>query len=373
MLTELPITDDRRTTAPGQGDTSAPPGDLGLGETTAPDDVQSTLRRRAVSPHTLISFGIAALIVVFAMRRLDLDPAAIWAEIRHASLQILLGAFALWYGSFFVRAWRWRRMIAAAETGDGAAWTIPPTRGLAEIVTLSWFANSLIPAKLGDAYRGYLLKHDGNVPFSTGLGTILAERFADAMMLLLVLASSAYIVFGAHLPPEARPALTLAAILLVVGAVGLAMMWATRDSLVRYLPFRLQGAYARLNGAVFSSLRSPALVLGIALLLWFGDGMRVWLVAHSLGAGISPAAAILVAGMGALLTIVPFTPAGLGVVELGVASLLIGVFGLDPTTAGSIIVLDRVVAYWSLLAVGAVLYARRAHRDYRAAPRITSK
>jgi hypothetical protein len=330
------------------------------------------LRKQALSPHTLVSFAVAAGIVVFAVRRLDVDPAAIWGQIRQASPLVLLGAFVLWYGSFFVRAWRWRRMIAAAGEGVHHGWHIPPTRGLTEIVTLSWFANSLMPAKLGDAYRGYLLKRDGNVPFSTGIGTILAERFADAMMLLVVLAGSAFFVFGEQLPPEAGPAITLGAVLLVVAAAGLALMWLTRDALLRHLPYRLQGAYSRLNGAVFGSLRSPWLILSIALLLWLGDGMRVWLVASSLGAGIPPMVAILVAVMGALLTIVPFTPAGLGVVELGVASMLIGVFGLDPTLAGSIIVLDRVVAYWSLLAVGAVLYVRRTHRDYHAAGRATS-
>jgi uncharacterized membrane protein YbhN (UPF0104 family) len=68
--------------------------------------------------------------------------------------------------------------------------------------------------------------------------------------------------------------------------------------------------------------------------------------------------------MGALLTIIPFTPAGLGVVELGVGSLLVGVVGLDPVMAGSIILLDRVVVFWSLLVVGTVLYLRRTRRDY---------
>jgi uncharacterized membrane protein YbhN (UPF0104 family) len=53
------------------------------------------------------------------------------------------------------------------------------------------------------------------------------------------------------------------------------------------------------------------------------------------------------------------------VVELGVGSVLVGVFGLDPVLAGSIILLDRVVAYWSLLLVGGALYVRRTRRDFR--------
>jgi glycosyltransferase 2 family protein len=127
----------------------------------------------------------------------------------------------------------------------------------------------------------------------------------------------------------------------------------------------VQEAYARLQEAIFGSLRRPALVLGIGVLLWLNDGMRVWFVAHSLDADISPPVAVLIAVMGALLTVIPFTPAGLGVVELGVGSVLVGVLGVDPVVAGSIILLDRVVAYWSLLVVGAGLYLRRTRREYR--------
>ncbi|MCC7276273.1 MAG: flippase-like domain-containing protein, partial [Alphaproteobacteria bacterium] len=104
---------------------------------------------------------------------------------------------------------------------------------------------------------------------------------------------------------------------------------------------------------------------GLGALFWLGDGMRVWFVSHALGAALPPSVTILVATMGALLTVIPFTPAGLGVVELGVGSILIGVLGLDPALAGSIILLDRVVTYWSLLLVGGALYLWRTRRELR--------
>jgi uncharacterized protein (TIRG00374 family) len=331
----------------------------------ATTDVQATLRRRVLSPQTLISFGIAIAVLWFVARRLDIDLAAIWAQIRQANLWLLAVAFILWYGAFFVRGWRWGRMISSAGFTQNRGFHIPTTPALAEIVVLAYFANSIVPAKLGDAYRGYLLKRDSGVPFSAGFGTILAERLVDAMMLVVVLAGAALVVFGTEMPSQARPALLLGAFLIVAGIVGLAVLWLTRNSVVRFLPGRIQEAYARLQGAIFGALRRPGLVLGIGVLLWLNDGMRVWFVARSLDAGISPAVAILVAVMGALLTIIPFTPAGLGVVELGVGSVLVGVLGVDPVVAGSIILLDRVVAYWSLLAVGAGLYLRRTRREYR--------
>jgi glycosyltransferase 2 family protein len=328
-------------------------------------DVQATLRQRVLSPQTLVSFGLAIAVLWFVARRLDIDPGAIWAQMRRANLWLLAVAFVLWYGAFFVRGWRWGRMLGSAGFNQARGFSIPATPGLAQIVVLAYFANSIVPAKLGDAYRGYLLKRDSGVPFSAGFGTILAERLVDAMMLVIVLAGSVLVVFGTEMPSQARPTLLLGALLIVVGVCGLAVLWLTRDAVVRFLPGRIQEAYSRLQGAIFGALRRPALVLGIGVLLWLNDGLRVWFVARSLDANIPPTVAILVAVMGALLTVVPFTPAGLGVVELGVGSVLVGVLGVDPVVAGSIILLDRVVAYWSLLAVGTGLYLRRTRREYR--------
>jgi len=104
------------------------------------------------------------------------------------------------------------------------------------------------------------------------------------MVLVAVLAGAALVVFGPEMPPEARPALLLGALLIVIGLCGLAVLWFTRNSVVRFLPGRMQEGYARLQGAIFGSLRRPGLVLGIGVLLWLNDGMRVWFVARSLDA-----------------------------------------------------------------------------------------
>ena len=66
--------------------------------------------------------------------------------------------------------------------------------GLGQIIFLSWFANCVVPAKLGDAYRAYLLKKDANVGFSKTIGTILAERIIDMIILFVLLAGAALLV-----------------------------------------------------------------------------------------------------------------------------------------------------------------------------------
>ncbi len=46
--------------------------------------------------------GVIAIAVIwFVARRLDIDPPAIWAQIRRANLALLAVAFVLWYGAIF--------------------------------------------------------------------------------------------------------------------------------------------------------------------------------------------------------------------------------------------------------------------------------
>ena len=327
------------------------------------DDVDGSgpgsLAGRFLRPQTLVSFGIAAAILFFFLRRLDIDPGAVWRQARGANPWVYALAFGVWYGSFVLRAGRWRRMLARAGIDSAHGYAVPGIGGMVQIFLLAWFANCVVPAKLGDAYRAYLLKQESRASFSTSFGTILAERLTDLTVLFLVMSGIGAVIFGGHLPTEASQTFLLGLALLATAAVGLAVMWLSRHALQRRLPTRVQERYERLHDAVFRCLRRPWPFLGLSVVIWLSEGLRFWLVARSLDAGVSPATALFIALMGSLLTTLPITPAGLGVVEVGTVTVMVKVMGMEPTLAGSVVLLDRVVAYWSLIVVGLVLYVRR--------------
>lgn len=340
------------------------PQDGGESDTQEGDEPESpgSLGRRFFRPQTLISFVIAGFIVLFFFQRLDIDYGEIWSNIREANLAIYALAFIPFYGSFFLRALRWRLMLARVGISPENGHPVPGTRGLVEIFLLSWFANCILPAKLGDAYRCYLLKRQAKASFSLSLGTLLAERLLDLTVLFVFMAMSALIVFGGHLPGQASQTVYIGSGLLALGAVGLLGMWLARDFIQRRLPKRLHEQYGRLHDGVFACLRRPWVFIGIGLIIWAGEGLRLWLVAQALGADLDPATALFVALMGSLLTTLPITPAGLGVVEVATIKVL-DLVGVSTGMGGSIAVMDRVVGYWSVIAVGLVLYLLRMRRE----------
>jgi hypothetical protein len=331
----------------------------------------TSLGKRFFRPQTLISFAIALGIAVFFFLRLDIDPQQVWANVRETNPFIYALAFAVFYGGFIIRAIRWRSMLSRVGIDERHGYRMPTMPRFLEIYLISWFANCIVPAKLGDAVRSYLFKQDTRAPFSSTLGTILTERLIDLIALFLAMVTAAIIVFGTHLPGQASNAVIGGVALLGVGAVGLAVLWLMRDRVEQMLPERLREQYTRLHGAIFASLRRPERFLGIGFVIWVSEGLRLWFVCIALGADITFAMAIFVALMASLLTALPFTPAGLGVVEGGMTVILTStVIGVAPDMALAITLLDRVIGYWSIIAVGLVLYLLRIRREISQTARV---
>lgn len=324
--------------------------------TSAPEPVaEVSLARRVLKPRTLASFVIAAGVILFALSRFNLDLGDVLEQMRGANPWYLLGAFAVYYGSFTFRAIRWRSLLGSADVRPEPGRHLPTLGGFYVIYLLSWFVNCLVPAKLGDAYRGYALRQRSGASFSAALGTIFAERLADLVGLGVLLLASGFLVFGRHIPKSISDWLYVGVGLGMLLVVAVLVAYRIRHHLRALVPHRFRETYIRLEeGALGSFSRLPTLI-GLTAVIWLFEGLRFFLVGLSLHAGVSIGAALLVALLVSLLTAVPITPAGLGIVELGTVGTL-ALLHVGQNTAASMAFLDRIVAYWSVLLIGGVVY-----------------
>jgi uncharacterized protein (TIRG00374 family) len=311
--------------------------------------------KRILDPRTLISFLVAIVIMAFVVWKGDLDIRKSWQSIRNANVGWYAFGLAVFYFSFVIRAVRWRAMLARAGVTEEHGYQIPALRGFLQILLISWFANCVVPAKLGDAFRGYLLKERSQVSFGLSMGTILAERLMDLVILVGVLLLSGLIVFGTHIPRDAELAFALGAATVAVGVIGAIGLFVFRSRVERILPERFAKHFTKLTTGVFHSLRNPLPLIGYTVSIWLLDGVRLWMVAKSLGIDLHVVESQMVSLSSALVTIIPFTPGGLGVVEAFMVWILQQVDVLkDDATA--IAVLDRSISYFSLIVVGIPLY-----------------
>jgi len=331
------------------------------------DDAESveeqgfTLRRWLLRPRTLISFGLALALILFIFRGIDIDPAATLAQMRQINPWLYLMAFGMFYVTFPIRALRWRLLL------QNAGFTLPRGReswasipALTEYLGLSWFVNCIVPAKLGDAYRGYLLKHNGGVSFSRTFGTIFAERLLDMVVLFGLLVLSGWQVFGAHMPPATRIIFLLGLLLVVVIVVGLAAMRYLSPFIRRLVPRRLERVYGLFEEGTLGSLRpgSLPLLFGLTTIIWSLESLRLFFVIEAMGGlRLGLPAIMFVALTSSLLTTVPATPGGLGLVEGGIIGVLISpLFAVPKVIAGAAALLDRLINFWSLIVFGFILF-----------------
>jgi uncharacterized membrane protein YbhN (UPF0104 family) len=320
------------------------------------------------SPRTLISFALAIAIIYIVFRGLKVDLAKTWEYMRGANLALVLVGLVVFYLTFPLRAVRWRLLLenAGVPVREGRrSWASLPA--LMEYLYLSWFANCIVPAKLGDAYRGYLLKHNGRVSFSATFGTIFAERLLDMLGLFTFLVISGWFVFGTHLPPQTNFIFIAGLVLVVLIVLGLAGMRWLGPLIRRFLPHRLEPMYTAFETAALRSFR-PSILPALTLMtagVWLLEGFRLFFVIQALGVEglhLTLPVIIFVALASSLLTAIPLTPAGLGLVEGAITAVLLALpvaAGAQPVSrdlAVAVTFLDRTINFWSILVFGFILY-----------------
>ena len=89
------------------------------------------------------------------------------------------------------------------------------------------------------------------------------------------------------------------------------------------------------------------------------EALRLYFVVLALGfpdVELGLSGAVFVALIGSLLTAVPLSPAGLGIVEAGVVGVLTVAYGVPLPEATAIALLDRVISVFSVIVFGSIAY-----------------
>jgi len=321
------------------------------------DADQISLGRRLRQPRTIISLVLPLLLLGLFVRSLpgfQLDELP--NDIAHANPLLLLAAFVVFYAGFPIRGYRWATLVR--QSGFDLH-----VRDATEILFLSWLVNCLVPAKLGDVYRAWLLKINSSVSLSRTFGTVFIERILDLFAIVTLGLLAGFVSFRNGLPGQVQIVFAIGIVFVLVLALGLLTLrnFGRRIILRLPLPHRVLDLYDRFEEGVFSSmdLRTlPKLVIltGIA---WGTEATRLYLVVLAFGfpihLGIS--GAFFVALSASLLTAVPLTPAGIGFVESGIVGLLTIVYGVPQTEALAITLVDRAISVLSIIIFGSIAYA----------------
>jgi uncharacterized protein (TIRG00374 family) len=326
------------------------------GGDTADDGGQISLGARLRQPRTIISLGIPLVLLVLIFRvALNVDFAELAQSVASANKLLLLAAFVVFYAGFPMRGLRWAILLKGAGINVGV-------KDATEILFLSWTVNCLVPAKLGDLYRAFLLKINANVSGSRTLGTVFIERILDLFAIAIMGLAAGFWSFRTGFPPEIQFVAVLG-IGVIVALAG--FLFAVRNfgrAILNRLPVPERGLdlYDKFEEGLFSiNRRTLGPLVLLTFMIWATEGLRLWLVIQALnlpGVSLGISGAFFVAFIGSLLTAVPLSPAGLGTVELGVVGVLTLAYGIAGQEATTIILVDRLISVFSIIVIGSVLY-----------------
>src|SRR5579883_1212086 len=335
---------------------------------------QLSIGKRLLNWRTLVPLVIVLGFLIYTAQKLQINPGQTWAAMRSANVVFFLAAFFIYYFSFLIRTLRWKLLLENVGYTRESKTPLPGFGKLLEIVYTSWFANAVVPAKLGDLYRAYLLRQDAGVSATRTFGTVLAERLLDLIVLLLLFLSAIIISLHENLPSFLRTGLYVTLAIVLLGIVALGVLRIFRSQIRRFVPQRFQGYYDHLQEGTLGSFRRIQLLAPLTVAIWICEAGRFFFVALSLNliAGsllhIGTAAMFIALGE-ALLTIVPFTSGGIGLVEGGMIAMLT-LFTSARNLAAAGVLLDRTISLLSVLAFGLIVFliasGRRAARKQNA-------
>jgi uncharacterized protein (TIRG00374 family) len=331
---------------------------------------QLSIGKRLLNWRTLVPLVIVLGFLIYTAQKLQINPGQTWAAMRSANVVFFLAAFFIYYFSFLIRTLRWKLLLENVGYTRESKTPLPGFGKLLEIVYTSWFANAVVPAKLGDLYRAYLLRQDAGVSATRTFGTVLAERLLDLIVLLLLFLSAIIISLHENLPSFLRTGLYVTLAIVLLGIVALGVLRIFRSQIRRFVPQRFQGYYDHLQEGTLGSFRRIQLLAPLTVAIWICEAGRFFFVALSLNliAGsllhIGTAAMFIALGE-ALLTIVPFTSGGIGLVEGGMIAMLT-LFTSARNLAAAGVLLDRTISLVSILVFGLIVFliasGRRAAR-----------
>jgi uncharacterized protein (TIRG00374 family) len=299
--------------------------------------------RRAGLVRLLLGLAISALFVVLTLTRVDIGEVV--AALRKVDGSALVLAVGLVFVELMLRAIRWQRLL----TPLGAV----PVRSSVAYLAIGYFANSMLPARLGDLARAFLAGRSFGISRLGVLGTVLVERIADGGFILAVVAILGLVVAGGgSLATSAAwlVALAVAGIIVLVAA-GLFL----RSGGGGAMRARAWGFVQRiLRGG--EALRSPRTTLLVAALTAAAFGTAVVtfaVIAAAANLPLTLAQSALVMGGLALSTSIPAAPGSLGTYEF-VGLTILTTLGVGPDLALAVVVLVHLVATLPLALAGMV-------------------
>lgn len=280
-----------------------------------------------------------------------------------ANYALIVPALLLWLVGYMARTLRWRTILAGTPVGSMTE--------LFGVLMVGFATNNLLPARLGELARAYLLRRRTGLRKTFVLASIFLERIFDGLALVAVILVLSALV---ELPGWGREVEVVATVLFVGVAAAVVLLLYRHEFAARVvayvtrpLPLRIStfatGAFGSFVHGL-SPMRRPEVVAGtsvLSLVVWAIEWGAYMFVASAFDLGLSTlqlAAAcaflLVVVNLGIML---PAAPGYVGTFQLFAVSAL-AVWGVPHEAALAVAIVAHLTQYVLVTAIGLVFFGR---------------
>ena len=309
----------------------------------------------------LIGLVLSLFFLWFAFR--DLHLGQVWDAMKTARYIWLIPGVAVYFISVWFRSWRWKFLLRGSKS--------VPTARLFPVVVIGYMGNDILPFRLGEVLRAYVLWRKEGVHIGTTLTTAILERLFDGLTLVC------FVLFGLLFLPLSAflGRLIMVASGVFFGALAVFLVLAAHPDrlrqmahwvLDRLVPPRirppllnfLEGVIAGLEG--LRSARDVLVLFGITVWVWLLEALKYWLVSFAFDLHLGYVGVMVMGGAVNLLTALPSLPGYIGTFEVGI-KILQGM-GAPAAAAGSYILVLHAILLIPVTLLGLVFMAMEGIR-----------
>ncbi len=314
----------------------------------------------------IVGIGVSVFFLYWAARFVgDGNLGKAFESIQRANYWFLAPALVAYFAGVWLRAMRWRVLLKPLKP-LGVSTVFP-------IVVIGYMANDVLPARLGELVRAYVLGEQENVPKTSALATIVVERLFDGIAMLIFVALVGLVV---PLNDQVAGIFRVATILFVIALIALVAIGSSRSRAIsivnhvdRRLPEKARGKLQPLAERFLVGLnslqdgRASAMILGLSLGAWFCEATMYLAVALGFGLYLGFPAFMLTTAVANLGAMVPAAPGYVGTFD-AFALAALALFRPDGSVAAAYVIVLHLALLGPVTLLG-FFYLWRANLSLR--------
>ncbi len=291
----------------------------------------------------LVGFSLSALCLWLVFRGFAFGQLV--TALAQASWIWFLPAIGTFLLSHLFRAVRWKTLLSPLK--QVSLWIVLP------INLMGFLVNCLLPARAGEFARAMAMTKETEIPASSALGSIAAERLTDFLGLFSVMLIALRLMPKGALPIKMIALIIVAGMIAVVGILILLRRYKPHPERDRtwWGKVLLFGYRITLGFAALRSVSKVATIVSAALLVWQAEVLSILFVSRVLHLDLSylQSATILVGTSVGYM--IPAAPGGVGTMEYFARQALLFI-GVENTAAVTFVLILHFYQLATLLVFG---------------------